>query len=65
MQALLLAGRAFAAMEGRDFVTPDDVRAVALAVLEHRLILRPEAEIEGVRVTEVVDSILHEVPVPR
>ncbi len=65
MQALLLASRAFAGMEGRDFVTPDDVRAVALAVLEHRLILRPEAEIEGVRASEVVDAILHEIPVPR
>ena len=65
MQALLLAGRALAAIEGRDFVTPDDVRAVALAVLDHRLILRPEAEIEGVRTSEVVDSILHEIPVPR
>jgi MoxR-like ATPase len=65
MQALLLAGRAFAAMEGRDFVSPDDVRAVALAVLDHRLILRPEAEIEGVRSSEVVDAILHEIPVPR
>jgi MoxR-like ATPase len=65
MQALLLASRAFAAMEGRDFTTPDDVRAVALAVFDHRLILRPEAEIEGVRVSEVVDAILHEIPVPR
>jgi MoxR-like ATPase len=65
MQSLLLASRAFAAMEGRDFVSPDDVRAVALAVLDHRLILRPEAEIEGVRTAEVVDAILHEIPVPR
>ncbi|HEY1205380.1 MAG: MoxR family ATPase [Bryobacteraceae bacterium] len=65
MQALLLSSRALAAMDGRDFVTPDDVRAVALAVLDHRLILRPEAEIEGVRTSEVVDAILHEIPVPR
>jgi MoxR-like ATPase len=64
-QALLLASRALAAMEGRDFVSPDDVRAVSLAVLDHRLILRPEAEIEGVRMAEVVEAILHEIPVPR
>jgi MoxR-like ATPase len=64
-QALLLASRAFAAIDGRDFVTPDDVRAMSSPVLEHRLILRPESEIEGVRVSEVVDRILHEVPVPR
>jgi MoxR-like ATPase len=65
MQSLLLASRTLAAMDGRDFVTPDDVRAVALAVLDHRLILRPEAEIEGVRSAEVIDAILHEIPVPR
>jgi MoxR-like ATPase len=64
-QALLLASRAFAAIDGRDFVTPDDVRAMSSPVLEHRLILRPESEIEGVRVSEVVDRMLHEVPVPR
>jgi MoxR-like ATPase len=64
-QALLLASRAYAATEGRDFVTPDDVRAMSSPVLEHRLILRPESEIEGVRISEVVDRILHEVPVPR
>ena len=64
-QALLLASRAFAALDGRDFVTPDDVRAIAPAVLEHRLILRPESEIEGVRTSEVLDRIFHEIPVPR
>src|SRR6266705_3317325 len=46
-QALMLASRAHAALEGRDFVTPDDIKAMACAVLEHRLILRPEFEIEG------------------
>jgi len=64
-QALLLASRAFAALDGREFVTPDDVRAMAAPTLEHRLILRPESEIEGVRVLEVIRRILHEVPVPR
>ena len=64
-QALLLSSRALAAIEGRDFVTPDDVKALALPVLEHRLILRPEYEIEGLTVAEVVQRVLEEVPVPR
>ncbi len=64
-QALLRAARAWAALEARDFVSPDDVRAVALPVLEHRLLLRPESELEGVRPAEVLDRILHQVPVPR
>ena len=64
-QALLLASRVFAAMEGRDFVTPDDVKALALPVLEHRLILRPEYEIEGLTIPEVVQRVLQEVTVPR
>ena len=64
-QAMLLGARAMAALEGRDFVTPDDVKAIALPVLEHRLILRPEYEIEGVTVAEVVQHILMGVAVPR
>jgi MoxR-like ATPase len=64
-QGLLLASRAKAALEGRDFVTPDDVRTMAWPVLEHRLILRPEAEVEGVRPAEVIEQIFNEVPVPR
>ena len=64
-QGLLRGARAWAAMEARDFVSPDDIRAVALAVLEHRLLLRPESELEGVRASEVLERILHEVPVPR
>jgi MoxR-like ATPase len=64
-QGLLRAARAWAALGGRDFVSPDDIRAIAVPVLEHRLLLRPESELEGVRCTEVLDRILHEVPVPR
>jgi MoxR-like ATPase len=64
-QSLLRAARAWAAIAGRDFVSPDDIRAVARPVLEHRLILRPESELEGVRPGEVLDRILHEAPVPR
>jgi MoxR-like ATPase len=64
-QALLLASRAVAALDERDFVTPDDVRSMARPVLEHRLILRPESEIEGVTAGEVIQEILQKVPVPR
>jgi len=64
-QALLLASRAAAAIAGRDFATPDDIKALAGPVLEHRLILRPEFEIEGVTVPEVIQKILQQVAVPR
>jgi len=64
-QSLLLASRAVAAIAGRDFVTPDDVKTMALPVLEHRLILRPEFEIEGVTVSEVIQKILQTLAVPR
>jgi MoxR-like ATPase len=64
-QSLLLAARANAAIAGRDFVTPDDIKGMAGAVLEHRLILRPEFEIEGLSIAEVIRSILEQVAVPR
>lgn len=64
-QALLMAARVAAAIAERDFVTPDDVKALACPVLEHRLILRPEYEIEGMTIPEVVERILSEVAVPR
>jgi MoxR-like ATPase len=60
-----MAARAYAAMSGRDFVTPDDIKAMAAPVLDHRLILRPEFEIEGVSVVEVIQKILQQVAVPR
>ena len=64
-QALLLAARAAAALQGRDFTTPDDIKSLAVPVLEHRLILRPEYEIEGLSVVEVIQKILQDVAVPR
>ncbi len=64
-QSLIMASRAYAAMSGRDFVTPDDVKAMAVPVLEHRLILRPEFEIEGLNATEVIQQILQQIAVPR
>jgi MoxR-like ATPase len=63
--ALLHSARAWAWLTGRDFVTPDDVKALAHATLAHRLGLRPEAELEGVDVAEVLASALNSVPVPR
>ena len=64
-QSLLMAARACAAISGRDFVTPDDIKTMALPVLEHRVILRPEFEIEGLTVPEVVQQILQQIAVPR
>ncbi len=64
-QALLLSSRAYAALEGRDFVTPDDIKALSVPVLGHRIILRPEYEIEGLAIDEVIQQILQEVNVPR
>jgi MoxR-like ATPase len=64
-QALLLGSRAKAALAGRDFVTPDDVKSLAGAVLSHRLVLRPEFEIEGLTIEEVLGKILEQVAVPR
>jgi MoxR-like ATPase len=63
--ALISASRARAALEMRDFVTPDDVRALAEPVLGHRLVIRPEFEIEGITVEELVTRVLEKVPVPR
>lgn len=63
--ALLRTSRAWAWLQGRDYVTPDDVKALAHATLAHRLTLRPEAELEGVQVGQVLATALASVPVPR
>ncbi|MBD0862795.1 MoxR family ATPase [Gordonia sp. zg691] len=63
--ALLATSRAWAWLNGRDFVTPDDVQALAQSTLAHRLSLRPEAELEGVSVGSVLDAAINSVPVPR
>ncbi len=64
-QALLLSSRVCAAMQNRDYVTPDDVKSMARAVLEHRLLLRPEYEIEGLTGSEIIQQLLQSVTVPR
>jgi MoxR-like ATPase len=63
--ALLKCGKALAALRGRDYVTPDDIKSLALPILRHRLILSPECAIEGVKTDEVIAGILASVPVPR
>lgn len=63
--ALLATARAWAWLVGRDYVTPDDVKALALPTLRHRVQLRPEAEMEGVTADAVITAILSHVPVPR
>jgi MoxR-like ATPase len=63
--ALLSASRALAALEERDFVLPEDVKTLAGPVLEHRVLLRPEFEMEGVEIREVIKAVLEAVEVPR
>ncbi|PUA33681.1 MAG: magnesium chelatase [Zestosphaera tikiterensis] len=63
--AMLRLAKAWALIEGRDYVIPDDVKAVATAALTHRLILKPEYEVEGVTSTQVINDVLSKVPVPK
>ncbi|MGC0274213.1 AAA family ATPase [Pseudactinotalea sp. Z1739] len=63
--ALLATSRAWAWLSGRDYVTPDDVKALAHATLRHRVQLRAESELEGISAESVLDGVLASVPVPR
>jgi len=63
--ALMTAARTWAWLSGRDYVLPDDVKALARPALRHRLELRPEAELEGASAEGVLDAVLAAVPVPR
>jgi len=63
--SMLKASKAFAAIRGRDFVIPDDIQFVAPHVLNHRLILTPEAEMEGLYAEDIVKEIINEIEVPR
>ncbi|MEN6357358.1 MAG: MoxR family ATPase [Armatimonadota bacterium] len=62
---LLIGSKAVAAMNGRSYVIPDDIKQIAAPVLRHRLILRPEAEIEGLTPDRVIESTVSEIEVPR
>jgi MoxR-like ATPase len=61
----LQTSKAQAWLAGRDFVTPDDIKVVAPALLRHRLILKPEAQLDGLLVEAIVAGLLNQVPVPR
>jgi len=63
--ALLLCSKALAAVRGRSFVTPDDVKEIAKPVLRHRVVLRSEAEIEGISTDQVLDEVIATIDVPR
>ncbi|YAG15045.1 ATPase associated with various cellular activities AAA_3 [Nostoc sp. DSM 114161] len=63
--AWLQTSQALAWFTGRDFVTPDDVKAVASPLLRHRLILKPEAMLDGLQIDAVIASVINQVPVPR
>ena len=63
--SLLLVAKALAAREGRDFVVPDDVKQAAIPTLRHRLVLRPEAELEGLDPDRIVREVLAATPVPK
>lgn len=63
--ALMLASKAKAALSGRDFVIPDDVKNIAKPTLRHRIILTPDAEMEGVSTDEVLDNIFSKIEIPR
>jgi MoxR-like ATPase len=63
--SLLLVAKGYAAREGRDFVIPDDVKEAALPVLRHRLVLRPEAELEGMDADRVIQDVLAATALPK
>lgn len=63
--SIMKASKAFAAIRGRDFVTPDDIQFVAIHVLNHRMLLTPEAEMEGTPVEEIIREIVQSIEVPR
>ncbi|MGF1537560.1 MAG: AAA family ATPase, partial [Elainellaceae cyanobacterium] len=63
--AWLRAAQAHAWLAQRDYVTPDDLRGVALPLLRHRLILNPEAQLDGVQIDALITALLDQAPVPR
>ncbi|MDP9957094.1 MoxR-like ATPase [Epilithonimonas hungarica] len=63
--ALLTASKAFSAIRGRDFVTPEDIKEASFAVLRHRIIVSPEREMEGLTADEIIRQILESIEVPR
>lgn len=62
---IMKSSKAFAALNGRDFVTPDDIRKVSEPVLNHRVILSPEREMEGVKTSQIIRELIAKIEVPR
>ena len=60
-----MASKTFAALQGRDYVTPDDVKFIVPPVFRHRILLKPEAEIEGLDADVIIQRLLAQVEVPR
>ena len=63
--AILNSSKAFATMQGRDFVTPEDIQAMVFPVLRHRILLTPEKEMEGIVVDNVIKQMVQSIEVPR
>ncbi|SFA49892.1 MoxR-like ATPase [Pedobacter suwonensis] len=63
--AIVHSAKAFAAIQGRDFITPDDIIAVAIPVLAHRVLLSPEKEMEGLTTSDIIHQIIKKIEVPR
>jgi MoxR-like ATPase len=63
--AILNAAKGFAAIRGRDFVTPEDIKDAAIPVLQHRVIVTPEREMEGISSVEIIKQIIENIEVPR
>jgi MoxR-like ATPase len=63
--AIVKTAKAMAAMQGRDFVTPDDIQYVAYPVLNHRIVLAPDKEMEGFEIKDVLKEIFQKIEVPR
>ena len=63
--SLMLFSKAIAATDGREYVIPDDVKQAALPVLRHRIVLKPEADLEGITADQVLQDVMRAVEVPR
>jgi MoxR-like ATPase len=63
--AILNAAKGFAALRGRDFVTPEDIKEAAVPVLQHRVMVTPEREMEGLTSVEIIRQIIESVEIPR
>ncbi|MBA4145066.1 MAG: magnesium chelatase [Azospira oryzae] len=63
--AILVSAKAYALIHGRDFVSPEDIKTIALPVLRHRIVISPEKEMEGVTADEIIKQIIDKIEVPR